>query len=162
VANCFFRNQVELPKPVAGLLLAGLVSDTLNLTSPTTTDLDVQVLKHLEEVSGVCAREFTEKLFASGSVLTSLEPTQLITMDCKQFTERGRSFSIAQIEELGFAQFWKRKAELAYALETYRVQKQLFFSALLVTDVVRKTSLLLVAGSRTLLNAIDYPQKEPR
>src|SRR5580765_4310852 len=52
VADCFFRSGIELPPTVASLLLAGLVSDTLNLTSPTTTSLDDNVLKRLEKISG--------------------------------------------------------------------------------------------------------------
>jgi manganese-dependent inorganic pyrophosphatase len=71
VADCFFRHGVDLARDIAGLLLAGLVSDTLNLTSPTTTQRDVEILKQLEEISGINAREFTDKLFASGSLLTS-------------------------------------------------------------------------------------------
>ncbi|HEY5297376.1 MAG TPA: putative manganese-dependent inorganic diphosphatase [Verrucomicrobiae bacterium] len=70
VADCFFRQNVELPKPIAGLLLAGLVSDTLNLTSPTTTARDTEILARLEKIAGVNAREFTDQLFASGSLLT--------------------------------------------------------------------------------------------
>lgn len=67
VADCFFRYGVELPPSIAGLLLAGLVSDTLNLTSPTTTARDAEILVKLEQISGVNATQFTEKLFASGS-----------------------------------------------------------------------------------------------
>jgi manganese-dependent inorganic pyrophosphatase len=160
VADCFFRNQVELPRPIAGLLLAGLVTDTLNLSSPTTTPRDAQILKQLEQISGVRASEFTQKLFASGSVLTSLPAQQAITSDCKEFSERGRTFSVAQIEELGFDQFWRRKDELLEALESYRQRKGYFFSALLVTDVGCNTSLLLIAGPAGFLRSINYPEKE--
>ena len=160
VAECFFLNRVELPKPIAGLLLAGLVSDTLNLTSPTTTDRDAQVLKRLEELAGINASDFTQKLFESGSVLTSLPASQAITIDCKEFTQKNHTFSIAQIEEMGFFEFWRRKNDLVSALEEYRHQKEYFFSALLVTDVVRKTSLLLVTGAPALLRSIDYPEKQ--
>jgi len=160
VADCFFRSHLELPKNIAGLLLAGLVSDTLNLTSPTTTERDVEILKKLEEISGVHADSFIEKLFASGSVLTSLPPSKAIVADCKEFEEQGRKFSVAQIEELGFDQFWKRKNEVLEALEGYRHGMNYFFSALLVTDVVRNSSLLLLVGSPFLLKAIDYPALE--
>src|SRR4029078_8600578 len=88
VADCFFRAHVELPKPIAGLLLAGLVSDTLNLTSPTTTERDAEILKRLEEVAGIQADRFTEKLFASGSVLTSLPAAKAVMADCKEFQEQ--------------------------------------------------------------------------
>lgn len=160
VADAFFRHGVELPKKIAGLLLAGLVSDTLNLTSPTTTERDKQILAQLEKISGVNAREFTEKLFASGSVLTSKPAPQAIANDCKEYNELGRTFSVAQIEEIGFNQFWKRKDEVQRALEDYRRQHNYVFSALLVTDVVTQTSLLLIAGAPALREQIDYPEVE--
>lgn len=149
-----------MPKPIAGLLLAGLVSDTLNLTSPTTTERDAQILQRLESLSGVKASEFTEKLFASGSVLTSLPAEEAIIADCKEFHEQGRVFSVAQIEELGFDQFWKRKADVIAALENYRRNKGCYFSALLVTDVVSNSSLLLITGATQFLKQIDHPSME--
>jgi manganese-dependent inorganic pyrophosphatase len=160
VADQFFRHGTELPKKIAGLLLAGLVSDTLNLTSPTTTERDVQILGRLEKISGVNAREFTEKLFASGSVLTSKAAAQAIAADCKEYTELSHTFSVAQIEEIGFDQFWKRKDEVLRALEEYRRDHNYFFSALLVTDVVEQSSLLLMAGAKALQDKIDYPDVE--
>ena len=160
VADCFFRHNVELPREIAGLLLAGLVSDTLNLTSPTTTPRDAEILKKLETLSQVNAREFTEKLFASGSLLTLKPAPQAVTTDCKEYREDGIAFSVAQIEEVGFDQFWKRKEELLAALESYREKCAYFFSALLVTDVATQCSLLLVVGNATFIKHIDYPRRE--
>ncbi len=160
VADCFFRQGVELPKAIAGLLLAGLVSDTLNLTSPTTTARDVEVLRKLEAVAAVNARAFTDKLFASGSLLTLQPAPKAITTDCKEYAEGRQSFSVAQIEETGFDQFWKRKQELLTALADYRLRHQYLFSALLVTDVTTQNSLLVVAGNDDFLARIDYPKLE--
>ena len=160
VADCFFRYGVELPPPIAGLLLAGLVSDTLNLTSPTTTPHDAEVLKSLEKIAGVNAAEFTDKLFASGSLLTLHSAPKAITTDCKEYTEGGVRFSVAQIEEIGFDQFWKRKAELLEALEKYRERRKYSFSVLLVTDVTTQNSLLVVAGDDEFVAQIDYPKLE--
>ena len=161
VADCFFRHGVELPGDIAGLLLAGLVSDTLNLTSPTTTPRDAEILKKLEQLSGVNAREFTEKLFASGSLLTLKPAPQAITTDCKEYRENGVAFSVAQIEEIGFEQFWKRKDELLAALEVFREKRGFLFSTLLVTDVATQSSLLLVVGDEKFIKRIDYPRLEP-
>jgi manganese-dependent inorganic pyrophosphatase len=161
VADCYFRQGVEMPRPIAGLLLAGVVSDTLNLTSPTTTPRDADILKRLEELAGVNARDFTEKLFASGSLLTLKSAPQAVTTDCKEYDEDGVKFSVAQIEEIGFDQFWKRKAELLEALEKYRERRKYLFSALLVTDVTTQNSLLLVAGEPAFTEQIDYPRVEP-
>lgn len=161
VADCFFRQNVELPRNIAGLLLAGLVSDTLNLTSPTTTPRDVEILRKLEGIAQVNAREFTEKLFASGSLLTLKPAPQAVKTDCKEYKEDGVTFSVAQIEEVGFDQFWKRKDELLVALEVFRQKQKFFFSALLVTDVATQSSLLLVVGSEKFIERIDYPRLEP-
>ena len=161
VADCFFRQGVELPPPIAGLLLAGLVSDTLNLTSPTTTARDKEILGRLEKIAGVNAREFTDKLFASGSLLTLKPAPQAITTDAKEYRENGAAFSVAQIEEVGFDQFWKRKDELLAALEDYRHGRNYTFSALMVTDVTSQQSLMLVAGQKKFIDRIDYPEPKP-
>jgi manganese-dependent inorganic pyrophosphatase len=161
VADCYFRHQVELPPPIAGLLLAGVVSDTLNLTSPTTTERDREILWLLEKVAGVSAREFTEKLFASGSLLTHRPAAQAVTTDCKEYVEGEAKFSVAQIEEVGFDQFWRRKDELHAALRAYCEQQRYLFAALLVTDVTTQSSLLLVAGDPALVRRIDYPEQQP-
>jgi manganese-dependent inorganic pyrophosphatase len=161
VADCFFQNDVELPESIAGLLLAGLVSDTLNLTSPTTTPRDAAVLARLEKIAKVDATRFTEQLFSSGSVLTAKPAAQAITTDCKEYSERGHRFSVAQIEEVGFEQFNRRKTEVAAALETYRSGHEYLFSALLVTDVVVQNSLLLIAGTEAFRKTIGYPEREP-
>jgi manganese-dependent inorganic pyrophosphatase len=161
VADCFFRQNVELPKPIAGLLLAGLVSDTLNLSSPTTTSRDREILPRLEIIAGVNAREFTDKLFASGSLLTLKPAPQAITTDAKEYRENGHTFSVAQIEEIGFDQFWKRKDELLVALEDYRRGRNYIFSALMVTDVVGQESLMLVAGQKKFVDRIDHPEPQP-
>ena len=161
VADCFFRHGVEMPRAIAGLLLAGVVTDTLNLTSPTTTPRDSEILKQLEGIAQVNAREFTDKLFASGSLLTLKPAPQAITTDCKEYAEAGVKFSVAQIEEIGFEQFWKRKDELLGALENYRAGKAYLFSTLLVTDVTTQNSLLLAVGDGKFIRRIDHPRLEP-
>ena len=160
VADSFFRYGVELPPPVAGLLLAGLVADTLNLTSPTTTPVDAEILGKLEKICGTNARDFTDKLFASGSLLTHKSAPKAITTDCKEYKEDGVRFSVAQIEEIGFDQFWKRKEELLTALEAYRHARRHQFSALLITDVNHQSSLLVIVGDEDLIAAINYPRVE--
>lgn len=160
VAELFIRDQVELKPSVAGVLLAGLVSDTLNLTSPTTSRRDVDVLAELEKITGVNATEFTEQLFSSGSILTLKSAPDAITVDCKEYEEDDASFSVAQIEELGFSKFRQKKSELMASLENYRNKNNYYFSALLVTDIVKHSSMLLVAGPIEFIENISYPEVE--
>jgi manganese-dependent inorganic pyrophosphatase len=161
VAECFFNAQMEMPKPIAGLLLAGLASDTLNLTSPTATERDAIVLRRLEELSDVDAADFTQRLFASGSLLITSPPAEAITADCKEYVEDGRTFSLAQIEEIGFSHFELQKEEVIAELGAYRERTDYYFAALLVTDVVRQASLLIVAGEDEFHHTIHYPRVEP-
>ncbi|MSU31918.1 MAG: putative manganese-dependent inorganic diphosphatase [Pedosphaera sp.] len=160
VADCFFRHGIELSPSIAGLLLAGLVSDTLNLTSPTSTQRDVEILGRLEKIAKIEATRFTQQLFSSGSVLTSRPATQAITTDCKEYCERIYRFSVAQIEEVGFEQFDNKKAAVIEALRDYRNENGYEFSALLITDVVLQNSLLLIAGQPRFLRTIPYPERE--
>ncbi len=100
-------------------------------------------------------------MFASGSLLTLKPAPQAITTDCKEYRENSHTFSVAQIEEVGFDQFWKRKDELLTALEDYRRGRNYIFSALMVTDVVGQASLMLVAGDKRFIDRIDYPEPYP-
>jgi manganese-dependent inorganic pyrophosphatase len=160
VAEQFLLNSVPLSPSIAGILLAGLVSDTLNLSSPTTSERDVKVLARLEEIAGVNATEFTGELFSSGSILTLKPAREAITVDCKEYREADLTFSVAQIEELGFNTFDQKKDALMESLHEYRQKNGYLFSALLVTDVVRHTSLLLVVGPTDFTRAITYPAIE--
>jgi len=160
VARCFLNHRLEIPESIAGVLLAGLVSDTLNLTSPTTTEFDREVLPILEATSRTNAREFTERLFASGSVLVSRPAEQAVAADCKEYVEQGVRFSVAQIEEIGFTQFWERKSEVVEAVQKYAAGSGYYMAALLVTDVVSQSSLLVIAAPEAFHNAISYPEVE--
>lgn len=161
VARCFLNNRIDLPPAIAGVLLAGIVSDTLNLTSPTTTSIDREILGLLEEISKTNAEEFTRKLFASGSVLVSKPAAQAVTADCKEYLEQGRAFCVAQIEEIGFTQFNERKAEVVQAVRDYAAERGYYFAALLITDVVTQCSVLVLEAPDFLQNLISYPEIEP-
>lgn len=160
VAEGYRGQAVELTPSMAGLLLAGVVTDTLNLNSPTTTQRDVEILAWLEQRSGVVATEFIARLFSSGSVLVSKTPAQAVEADCKEYTEDGRRFSVSQIEELGFDPFWERREAVTQALEAHRERHGYFVSVLMVTDVGCQASLLIVAGDERFRKAIAYPERE--
>jgi manganese-dependent inorganic pyrophosphatase len=158
VSLCFQNAGVAIPKNIAGLLMAGLISDTLNLSSPTTTATDRRLLEHLSAVAGVEAGRLAAEIFAVGSPLLTMTPRQAIGTDSKVYVEDGYRFSVAQIEELSFAHFADKRDALLAELEAQRLEKKLVFSALLVTDINEQTSLLLVRGEENFLRMIDYPE----
>ncbi len=157
-----FRTAGLRPTPqIAGLMMCGIISDTLLLQSPTTTPLDADLLQWLTPVADADPRALADMIFNAGSVLATLSPAAAVRADCKQYREGERRFSVSQVEELGFTNFWKCEDGLLEALEKYRVENGLNFACLLVTDIDTQSSLLLVRGEAEVVQAITYPQKRP-
>ena len=161
VALCYRQAGVTVPRAVAGLLMAGLLSDTLNLNSPTTTPTDRSVLEELSKIAGIDPKEFAEEIFSVGSPLLNLTPEQVITADCKEYDENGLHFTVSQIEELSFSHFTEKQGALLAALEAHTRSTRLFFAALLVTDINTQSSLLLCCGAPEFLHRIDFPAVGP-
>jgi manganese-dependent inorganic pyrophosphatase len=161
VAMCYQQLGIAIPPRIAGLLMAGIVSDTLNLTSPTTTPVDCDLMKRLSKIADVRPDDLAAQIFSVGSPLLTMTAEQAITADSKPYEENGHRFSVAQIEELSFAHFHEKCDGLLAALDTFRKSEALLFAALLVTDINTQTSLLLVQGSESFLQKIDYPQQRP-
>jgi len=161
VTLCYRQAGLPIPKAIAGLLLAGVISDTLNLTSPTATHTDREVVEHLCKAAQVDAKELADEIFAVGSPLLTMTPEQTIQADSKEYEhDRGR-FVVAQIEELSFTHVEERQKGLIEALERCVQGQKLLFMALLVTDINTQNSLLLACGAEAFLKEIDFPQHGP-
>ena len=161
VALSFRQLGIPIPANIAGVLMAGLISDTLNLTSPTSTPTDADILNQLGELSGVDPDEFARELFSVGSPLLTLSAEEAVNADSKPYTENGHRFVVAQIEELSFANFPDKRAALLDALDARRSREGLLFAALLVTDITTQSSLLLVRGDERFTRTIDSPIAHP-
>ncbi|RLS31725.1 MAG: putative manganese-dependent inorganic diphosphatase [Planctomycetota bacterium] len=158
VARQFRASGLE-PRPAIALCMAsGIISDTLLLRSPTTTDVDRDVLAWLRGLCPVDLDQYAREFFEIGSALRSSTPAEVIGEDCKEFSEQNVRFSISQIEETGFDLFWERKDDLRKALEDFATRQRLDFSALLVTDVVSNGSLLLLSQESEAWEEINYPR----
>jgi manganese-dependent inorganic pyrophosphatase len=161
VALSYKQHGIPIGPSVAGLLMAGLISDTLNLTSPTATPIDANILQELSKIAGVEPGKLAEGIFAVGSPLATLAPDEVILADCKDYEEEGHNFSVSQIEELGYAQFYPKEKELLEALDRYRTKQSSYFAALLVTDVNTQNSLLSISAAPEFLETITYPRLSP-
>jgi manganese-dependent inorganic pyrophosphatase len=160
VGNLFRRNGVEIDPKIAGVLMSGVISDTLNLNSPTTTEVDRETLGWLSEKAKVDADEIADLVFNSGSTILNEKPDKVICGDCKHYPHGEIEFSVCQVEELGFDPFWEKSESIFKALEKYRKENNLYFSAMLVTDINQQNSLLLICGNNTIIESISYPHVE--
>lgn len=161
VARFFHLDGLQPEREVAICLCAGIISDTLNLTSPTTTETDRQMLGWLAGLAGIDPAQFTRDFFAAGSVLQTMSAADALRSDRKAYDESGWAISISQIEELGLDSFWRCERELAAELSGLVKGEHLDFACLMVTDISRHDSVLLVAGEERLIRCIDYPRLAP-
>lgn len=156
VGRKFFHRGLMPPPPVAMCLCAGIVSDTLCLTSPTTTLLDREMLTWLTGVAGVDAKTFTEEFFAVGSLIASGTPEEILNADRKEFTEQGLNVSISQVEERDLHGFAARRVELEEHLRLLHASREYDLTILAVTDVALHHSMILAIGKETTLAKLPF------
>ena len=158
VTRCYRREGLVPPAGIGQCLAAGIISDTLNLSSPTTTPVDREMLEWLGGACGFDAAAYAEAFFSVGSVLQLCPPRDALRMDCKQYTEGPWRLAVAQIEEMGFQHFQQHQEALQAAMADLLVDQRLDFACLLVTDISMNNSLLLVAGDPRVIETIEYPR----
>lgn len=162
VADLHEQHGIKPDRVIAGILMAGIIADTLNGTSPTATETDRRHLAELSALAGIPASDLAAQIFSIGSPLQTLTPQQVITADCKEYEEKGVRFSVSQIEEVTFLHFDDRREQLQAALRGRVAEQGLFFAALLVTDINKQNSYLLVEGDADFSRTIHYPEKSDR
>ena len=158
---------LSAPPDLAGLLLAGLLSDTLILTSPTTTERDRQAAERLERWALVkggplvdeTLRSFGEGVLRAGSGLASRQPDEVVRTDIKVYEAGGVNFAIAQAEVTDLLQLNEHLQQLHKALCDLRDRRGLDFAMLMVTDVVRSSSRLLLTDDLPVLSEMPYPRQ---
>jgi manganese-dependent inorganic pyrophosphatase len=154
-------NDLEPEESTAKMLLAAILSDTVILNSPTTTDRDHEVVRYLEKLLGLDAEEFGMEMFEVSSDVSDLSAEEIIARDAKEYaTTSGEKMSISQVETVGTA-LTERKDELMEALEDKLQENEYVFSALMVTDIIEGGTELLCAGDCTLVErAFDSKSKD--
>jgi len=158
IANMFQMHKLQPSPQIAGILIGGIITDTLNLHGPTTTPMDRHILSWLSNIAQVDPNEFAKNIFTSGSVILTSSPTDVIQSDSKVYTEGSFHYSVSQVEELSFDNFWKSVDTLLQALENFRTQNNLNFSFLLVTNINTQNSLFAIQGDQDITDLIGFQQ----
>jgi inorganic pyrophosphatase/exopolyphosphatase len=146
VVERFRRSGMEPSPSSATLLLGAVLSDTVILNSPTTTERDAAVVEYLERVLQIDGREFGREMFKSSSDVSDISASDLVRRDAKGYKSgNGTPFIVAQIEVVGKG-LLDRKDELLEAMHHEQVTQGVELYALMVTDILDKGTELLVAG----------------
>ena len=157
---------LSVPPALAGALLAGLLSDTLILTSPTTTPRDRQVAERLGRwafvggapLQGETVESYGKAVVSAGAGLENRSAQEIVSTDIKTFEAGGFKFAIAQAEVTDLLQINAHLRDLLTALNELCDKRGLDFALLLITDVVRGSSrLILSVGAPSVLDDLPYP-----
>jgi len=151
VTERFVGAGIEPTESTATMLLGAIVSDTVLLTSPTTTERDRRVATRLERQLDLDATEFGREMFESSSDISHISASDLVTRDLKEYeVDGGRSLSVAQIESVGGA-VNERKDELLEAIEEHRERRDDVLFALMLTDIIAGDTVMLCSGADGLV-----------
>ncbi len=157
---------LSAPPALAGALLAGLLADTLILTSPTTTPRDKAAAEKLSRwafaggspLEGETLESYGQKILSAGAGLSNRKPEEIVGTDIKSFEAGGFKFAVAQAEVTDLLQIPEHLAPLTAALDALKDKRGLDFAILLITDVVRGASRLIVSSNYPpVLNDLPYP-----
>jgi len=159
---------LSAPPDIAGLLLAGLLSDTLILTSPTTTERDHQAAARLARwafvrngpLAGEKLQSYGEQVIEAGAGLSTRDPFEIVSTDIKTYETSGFHFAISQAEVTDLRQMNDHLDELTRALDRLRQERQLDFVMLMVTDVVDNVSSLITVNAPPPLDDLPYPTQQ--
>ncbi|HEN9127433.1 TPA: manganese-dependent inorganic pyrophosphatase [Streptococcus agalactiae] len=143
----FKENGVSVPKELAGLLLSGLISDTLLLKSPTTHASDIPVAKELAELAGVNLEEYGLEMLKAGTNLSSKTAAELIDIDAKTFELNGEAVRVAQVNTVDINDILARQEEIEVAIQEAIVTEGYSDFVLMITDIVNSNSEILALGS---------------
>jgi inorganic pyrophosphatase/exopolyphosphatase len=157
---------LSMPPALAGTLLAGLLADTLVLTSPTTTLRDKQAAERLARwafvggspLRGETIESYGKSVLSAGAGLSNRKPEEIVSTDIKPYEAGGYKLVIAQAEVTDLVQLAEHLGPLTKALNDLRDKRGLDFAMLLITDVVRGSSrLILSSNPPPILTDLPYP-----
>jgi manganese-dependent inorganic pyrophosphatase len=146
IVERYEANGIRPEETTAKMLLAAVLSDTVIFNSPTTTERDREVVRYLEGLLDLDAREFGMEMFEASSDVSGLSAGEIVDRDLKEYAlGDGSAMSISQIETVG-AGLLERKDELLGALEEVRQGNGYLFAALMITDIISQGTELLCVG----------------
>ncbi len=137
----------NMPKEIAGLMLAAILSDTLNFTSPTTTDRDREAAKVLSEHVGVDMTELAMQMFTAKSNLEGMTPADILTSDHKNFKFGAQTYKVAVLETTDPQQALNRKEELLNEMQKIKTDENLAGIFFFVVDILKSEATLMASDN---------------
>ncbi len=159
IAGLYHEAGIAIPRDVAGLLLGGLLYDTLILRSPTTTARDEKVAAELAEITGEDLEQYSQAIFAAAAAdLNERSPEALLTADFKEYTVGGTRFAIGTVETATPALIEKRSQELLTTMRHLAQERSYSVFLFMIVDIINmRCHLLIQGGEQAVANVLGAP-----
>ncbi len=159
IVGLYHEAGMTIPREVAGLLLAGLLYDTLILRSPTSTARDERVAAELAEITGEDIEQYGQELFAAAAAdLSARSPESLLTADFKEFAVGDKKFAIGTVETASPATIEKRTPELLSTMQRLAQERGYSSFLFMIVDIINMQCRLLVwGGERAVADVLRVP-----
>lgn len=137
------ESKTEIPYEIAGLMISGILSDTLALTSPTTTSYDKDAVTSLSKILGIDYKKYAHSMFKAGTSLAGKSKEEIVNTDIKVFPVDGKKLAISQVFTLDYEEILSEKAEYIKIIETMKKDREYDLILLCITDIMANGSYIL-------------------
>ena len=145
IAEKFFNSNLNIDINTAGILLSAILDDTLGLKSPTTIQLDIDMVNRLNEICKVGdIWEYSKELFNTKDIWNTLTPKEIIEMDIKEVDIQGNRVCISQVETLNNTDLNERG--IIEELNRMNDLNPINLRLVMLTDLIKRNCILLVVG----------------
>ena len=156
----YSSNNIEIPAQMAGLMLSAIISDTLLLKSPTTTEKDKKALEALAKIADVDVNIYGLEMLKAGTNLDKYTEDELIRLDAKKIEKEDIKYVIAQVNTVSIPDILKRKEKIEQEINKEILAKGLSLFVFIITDIINSNSEAIVLGDRTDVIAKSYEIKD--
>ena len=146
LCKLYEENDVEITKEIATLMLSAIISDTLLLKSPTTTDDDVKAVEKLAEIADVDAEEYGLEMLKAGTDLSSFSIEEILSLDAKQIDFKEVKSIVNQVNTADISDVMAMKDDLEAGMNKIIEEENLDLFMLLITDIVNSNSQVIALG----------------
>ena len=140
IYSMYNENNIEIPKDIAGIMLSGILSDTLKFTSPTTTEYDKYVANKLASIALINIDEYSNEMFKAGTNLKGKTIEEIIQGDMKVYEVDDKKIVISQVITLNSEDILEKRDKYIEALNQMKKNNLYDSMILCVTDIIKDGS----------------------
>ena len=151
VAGFMFLHQVDIPREIAGLLLSGILSDTLILSLSTTTDRDKEIAHRLATILDVGIEDYGKELLTASINIKGKTAREILLHDFKEYLLGAKKVGVGQIMVLDDEEISAKEKDIKLEMERLRMERQYDLVAFLITNPLKQGEKILVKGDKRII-----------